>query len=98
MKFLIIFIYLIVTSYSYATEKLDIKNIVIIKNPKTYEEVIFKDVNQKDINLINYKGKLLVLNFLATWCVPCREEIPSLDLLQTDDRLSNLKVFPINIG
>ena len=60
--------------------------------------IVFKDKNQKDIDLVNYKGKLLILNFWATWCVPCREEMPSLDLLQSDIRLNNLKIFPINIG
>jgi thiol-disulfide isomerase/thioredoxin len=98
MKFLIIFIYLITTGSSYAKEKIDIKNIVIHKNPKTYKEVIFKDINQGNIDLANFKGKLIVINFWATWCVPCREEMPSLDLLQSDKRLNNLKVFPINIG
>jgi len=98
MKFLIIFIYLITTSYSYSIEKPDIDNIVINKNLKTYEEVIFKDVNQKNIDLANYKGKLLLINFWATWCAPCREEMPSLDLLQLYSRLDNLKIFPINIG
>ena len=64
MKFLIIFFYLITTNYSYAIQKPDIKNIVINKNLKTYEDVIFKDINEKDINLGDYKGKLLILNFL----------------------------------
>jgi thiol-disulfide isomerase/thioredoxin len=98
MKFLTIFIYLIATSYSYAIEKPNIKNLVINKNPKTYEKVIFKDTNQKDVDLATFKGKLLVLNFWATWCAPCREEMPSLDFLQLDSRLNNLIVFPINIG
>ena len=98
MKFLIIIIYLITTSASYAIEKPDIKNLILIKNPKTYEEVIFKDKYQKEVNLANYKGKLLLLNFWATWCAPCREEMPSLDNLQLDKGLNNLKIFPINIG
>ena len=98
MKFLIIFIYLITTSFSYAIEKPDIKNLVLIKNPKTYEDVIFKDKNQKNVDLADYKGKLLILNFWATWCAPCREEMPSLDNLQSEYRLNNLKIFPINIG
>ena len=98
MKFLILFIYLITTTYSYTIEKPDIKNIVINKNPKTYEEIVFKDLKQKDIDLANYKGKLVILNFWATWCAPCREEMPSLDLLQSDSRFNNLKIFPINIG
>ena len=98
MKFLILFIYLITTTYGYAIEKPDIENIVINKNPKTYEEIVFKDLKEKDIDLADYKGKLLILNFWATWCVPCKEEMPSLDLLQSDSRLNNLKIFPINIG
>ena len=46
----------------------------------------------------DFRNKLLIVNFWATWCAPCREEMPSLDLLQSDKRLSNLKVFPINVG
>ena len=98
MKLLIIFIYLIATNFSYALEKPDLKNLVTIKSPKTYEEVIFKDINQKNVNLADFKGKLVILNFWATWCAPCKEEMPSLDSLQLNDKLSNLKIFPINIG
>ena len=51
MKLLIIFIYLMATSPSQAIEKPDIKNLLLIKNLKTYEDVIFKDVNQTNIDL-----------------------------------------------
>jgi thiol-disulfide isomerase/thioredoxin len=98
MKFLIIFIYLISTSYSYSIEEPNIKNIVINKLPKSVNNVSFKDVKNNEIKLTNYKGKLLLLNFWATWCAPCREEMPSLDQLQSDERLNNLKIFPVNIG
>ena len=85
-------------SLGYTGEKPDIKNLILTKNLKTYENVIFKDINQKNINLDDYKGKLLILNFWATWCAPCKEEMPSLDNLQTNIDLNNLKIFPINIG
>ena len=98
MKLLIIFIYLITINYSYAFEKPDLKNLVLIKNPKIYEDVIFQDINQNDVNLDDFKGKLLILNFWATWCSPCREEMPSLDNLQSNNNFNNLKIFPINIG
>ena len=98
MKLLIIFIYLIASNFSYALEKPDLKNLVLIKSPRTYDEVIFKDINQKNVNLVDFKGKLVILNFWATWCAPCKEEMPSLDDLQLEGKLSNLKIFPINIG
>ena len=98
MKLLIIFIYLITISPSFALEKPNIQNLVLIKNPKIYEGVIFKDIKQKDVNLDDFKGKLLMLNFWATWCAPCKEEMPSLDELQLNTKLNNLKIFPINIG
>ena len=98
MKLLIIFIYLITINFSQAFEKPEIKNLVLIKNPKVYEDVIFMDKNQKNVNLDDFKGKLVILNFWATWCAPCKEEMPSLDDLQSNTKLNNLKIFPINIG
>jgi len=98
VKFIIIFICIITTTVGYAIEKPDIKNLILTKNLKTYEEVIFKDKNQKNVDLANYKGKLIILNFWATWCLPCKEEMPSLDNLQKNINLNNLKIFPINIS
>jgi len=98
MKLLIIFIYLVTINFSYAFEKPDLKNLVLIKNPKSYEDVTFLDINQKNVNLDDFKGKLIILNFWATWCAPCKEEMPSLDNLQSNTKLNNLKIFPINIG
>jgi thiol-disulfide isomerase/thioredoxin len=87
-----------IANFSYASEKPNIKNLVLIKNPKIYESVTFKDINQKNVNLDDFKGKLILLNFWATWCAPCKEEMPSLDDLQSNSKFSNLKIFPINIG
>jgi thiol-disulfide isomerase/thioredoxin len=98
MKLLTIFIYVVMASLTYAVEKPDIKNLVLTKNPKIYKDIVFKDANQNDVNLSDYKGKLLIINFWATWCAPCREEMPSLDKLQSNSIFSNLKIFPINIG
>ena len=98
MKLLIIFIYLITINFSYGLEKPNLKNLVLVKNPKLYEDVFFMDINQKNVNLDHFKGKLIILNFWATWCAPCREEMPSLDNLQSNTKLDNLKIFPINIG
>lgn len=42
-----------------------------------------KDMNGADVRLSSFKGKIILLNFWATWCHPCKEEIPDLVALQT---------------
>ena len=96
MRFLILFIFL--TTNVFANDVSEIKNIVIHKDPKVYDNVIFLDKNDKKINIKEFNGNLLLLNFWATWCGPCKEEMPSLDRLQVNQNLSNLKVFAINIS
>ncbi|MDB9746702.1 TlpA family protein disulfide reductase [Candidatus Pelagibacter sp.] len=81
-----------------ANEAPNIKNIVINKELKTYNNITFLDSNEKLIKLNDYKGNLVILNFWATWCAPCKEEMPSLDALKTNPSLDNVKIFPINIG
>ena len=98
MKLLLIFIYLVTSNIGYALEKPNIKNLVLLKNPKSYEDVTFLDINEINVNLNDFKGKLIILNFWATWCAPCKDEMPSLDNLQSNTKLNNLKIFPINVG
>ena len=95
MRFLIIFIFIISNSFA---EEIDIKNLVINKELKKYDDLTFTDVKNKQFNLGDFKGNLVLLNFWATWCAPCREEMPSLDSLKVHENLDNLKIFPINIG
>ena len=96
MRFLILFIFLI-TNVS-ANDLPEIKNIVIHKNIKTYDNVIFLDKKDQKINLKDFNGNLVILNFWATWCEPCKEEMPSLDRLLVNTKIDNLKIFAINIG
>ena len=96
MRFLIIFIFLI--SNSVADETIEIKNLVIYDKLKKYDAITFLDAKNNELNLNDYKGNLVLLNFWATWCAPCKEEMPSLDQLQSNEKLNNLKIFPINIG
>ena len=96
MRFLIIFIFLI--SNSLANEVSDIKNLAINKELKRYDAITFLDGKNKKIGLNDFKGNIILLNFWASWCAPCKEEMPSLDLLGNYEELDNLKVFPINVG
>ena len=96
MRFLILFIFLM--SSAFANEQSNIKNLVINKELKKYEDLTFLDANKELLNLNNYKGNLILINFWATWCAPCKEEMPSLDKLIDNKKLDNLKIFPINVG
>ena len=57
------------------------KNIVLHKEPLEIKELKFKDFNLNDVDLAGKKGNIMILNFWATWCVPCKKEMPSLDRL-----------------
>ena len=96
MRILIILIFLL--SNSFADETTDFKNLIIKKDQKKYEDLSFLDADKKQVNLDDYRGKLVLLNFWASWCAPCKEEMPSLDLLQSNKNLNNLQIFPINVG
>ena len=96
MRFLIFFIFF--TTNVLSTEVSPSKNIVLTKNLKEYENLSFFDEKkEKEIWINDYKGKIIILNFWASWCAPCKEEMPSLDKLQVDTNL-DIKVFPVNVG
>ena len=96
MRILILFTFLITNTL--ASELPDLRNLVVHKIPKTYDNVIFLDEVGEEINIQNLDNHLIILNFWATWCEPCKEEMPSLNRLQVNKKLKNLKIYPINIG
>lgn len=50
--------------------------------PQAVPEIRFKDGDGRPLNLADFRGKVVLLNIWATWCGPCREEMPTLDRLQ----------------
>ena len=96
MRFLTIFIFLMFSSFS--LEASEIKNLIIYEESKKYDNLSFLDDKNNELKLNSFKGNVILLNFWATWCAPCKEEMPSLDLLQENKELNNLKIFPINVG
>ena len=96
MRFLVIFIFLI--SNTFANETPNIKNLILNKELKEYTNLTILDDQNNQLNLSDFKGNILLLNFWATWCAPCKEEMPSLDSLKSNKDLNNLKIFPVNVG
>ena len=96
-KFFLVVIYLISTVISFSDEP-NIKNLVIHKQNKKLKNITFLDVDNKPINLNEFTGQLVIINFWATWCAPCKEEMPSLDNLKNLKAFEKLKILPINVG
>jgi peroxiredoxin len=54
-----------------------------------------KDINGRIVRLSNYQGKVVLINFWATWCPPCRAEMPDLVRLQREYRKQGLQIIGI---
>jgi thiol-disulfide isomerase/thioredoxin len=67
-----------------------------VKDPDLAPEFKAKDLDGKDVSLDGFKGKVVLLNFWATWCGPCRAEIPSLIQLQTKYR-DEMQIVGMNV-
>ena len=87
----------IFSSISQTNEDIPLNNIAINEIPKPIPSVIFEDFSGNKINIEDYHGKLVIVNFWATWCAPCKEEMPSLDRLYQNNNFKNLKIFTVNM-
>jgi thiol-disulfide isomerase/thioredoxin len=84
----------IVVALAYATHRVDVATRVKAKSPSSSDipvesvsgtpapDVIFKDLDGKEVPLSSFKGKVVLINFWATWCDPCYIEIPWLIEMQ----------------
>ena len=87
----------IVSSISQTNENVPFNNIAQHTSPKSISPIVFEDFSGNRVNSGDYSGKLVIVNFWATWCKPCKEEIPSLDNLSQNENFKNLVIFPVNI-
>ena len=98
LNYLVFFIYLISSSESYSIDRPDINNLIIHKEKKLIGKVEFFNSKKNKESLENYKKNLIIINFWATWCAPCKEEMPHLDKLLSKNKFKETKVIPINIA
>jgi thiol-disulfide isomerase/thioredoxin len=73
------------------------KNFVLIDKPTPVAEITFSDGEGHARGLADFKDKVLLLNIWATWCVPCRTEMPALDRLQVSLGSADFEIVPLSI-
>ena len=71
------------------------KNIVVHKDPIEIKGLKFQDFNLNEVDLTGKKGNIMILNFWATWCAPCKKEMPSLEELSK--KYPEILIYPINL-
>lgn len=73
------------------------RSFVMHDAPRPLPEFGFENVEGQPMTLSDFEGTVVLLNVWATWCVPCREEMPTLDALQAELGSSEFKVVALSI-
>ena len=72
-------------------------NFAMHESPKPIPDIRFEDGEGNEKTLADFRGKTVLLNVWATWCVPCREEMPTLDRLQAKLGGPNFEVVTLSM-
>lgn len=80
-----------------ASAKGEVAAMTIAETPRMLDGLSFKGADGRDRSLKDFGGKTVLMNIWATWCFPCREEMPALDRLQNARGGQDFEVVAINI-
>ena len=75
----------------------EVAAVKVATEPKPLPDLTFNDPEGRPASLAGLKGKTVLLNLWATWCVPCRQEMPALDRLQGELGGPDFEVVAVNI-
>ncbi|WP_409363358.1 thiol:disulfide interchange protein TlpA [Bradyrhizobium sp. AUGA SZCCT0042] len=75
----------------------EVAALTMATSPLRLPDLAFEDAEGKPRKLSDWRGKTVLVNLWATWCVPCRKEMPALDSLQTKLGGKDFEVVAINI-
>ena len=74
-----------------------LNKLVVMKNPPAAPTRHFNNLGGEAMSLTGFRGKVVLLNIWATWCVPCVAEIPSLDTLESEWGGANFEVVAVSM-
>ena len=75
----------------------EVAALAMAQRPFRVPELAFKDAQGRDKTLADWRGRTVLLNLWATWCIPCRREMPALDALEDKLGGANFEVVAVNI-
>lgn len=73
-------------------------NLTLIETPRIAPALKLKDMDDEIVDIKEMRGKVIVVNFWATWCPPCRREMASLEKLHLATTDKDVAVLAVNIG
>jgi thiol-disulfide isomerase/thioredoxin len=71
---------------------------LVLSEPIAVPDIAFLDAQGQDMTLTDFQGRWVLVNFWATWCAPCREEMPTLSALQASLGSDDFQVVTIATG
>ena len=92
---LIIIFFILNTNNTYSQPNIlkTFNNIVLHEKPKDLPNLELINKKGNTIIFTDFSSKITLINFWATWCAPCKKEMPSLDSLKSNKVLDNLEIF-----
>ena len=92
-----ILLFLVVNSALAHEESFKAMGVVPPRNEMPAPDFTLQTSNGNSVSLSDFKGKAVLLNFWATWCVPCKKELPSMQKLYDAAKLDGVEVVAISI-
>ena len=74
-----------------------IVNLIVHPEPRTAPNIKFFDVDGKNLMLEDFRGQYTAVHFWATWCFPCRSEMPTVDHLQGALGAEKITILPLSL-